>query len=239
MKVKPLARLIAVVVCMAFWAAPSWAVDMTLSVTNSTHGTYFTPLLVTAHDAGTRLFQTGTAAGADLQAMAEGGDISGLLVQVGGADSDTADNPALGLLAPGQSVTFSLNTDTTGNGFLSLVAMILPTNDGFVGLDSLPIPTAPGTYTFYLNAYDAGTEANDELVVGAAGGAPNSAGIPAAPGNDAGINGTGVTNTESNSVVHIHRGSLGDADLNGGISDLDNSVHRWLNPVAKLVLVVN
>ena len=239
MKAKHYTRLIALIICGALWAVPAWAVDMTVSVTNATHGIYFTPLLVTAHAPGTQLFAPGTAATAELQVMAEGGDIAGLLLQVGGADSDTVDNPALGLLAPGQSTTFQINTDATGNGLLSLVAMMLPTNDGFVGLNSLPIPTAAGTYTYYLNAYDAGTEANDERVVGDAGGLPGIPGIPAAPGGDAGLNGTGVTNAETNPVVHIHRGSLGDADASGGISDLDNTIHRWLNPVAKLVIVVN
>ena len=76
-------------------------------------------------------------------------------------------------------------------------------------------------------------------MVGDAGGLPGIPGIPAAPGGDAGLNGTGVTNAETNPVVHIHRGSLGDADASGGISDLDNTINRWLNPVAKLVIVVN
>jgi len=57
--------------------------------------------------------------------------------------------------------------------------MLLRTNDGFVGLDSLRIPRAPGTYSYYLYGYDAGTEANDELITG--GGDPNVPGIPAAP----------------------------------------------------------
>jgi hypothetical protein len=97
-----------------------------------------------------------------------------------------------------------LNTDGTGNSHLSITAMILPTNDGFVGIDSLELPQTAGTYVYTLFAYDAGTEANDERVVGAAGGAPGVAGIPAAPGGDNGQNGTGVTTTESNATVHIH-----------------------------------
>ena len=36
--------------------------------------------------------------------------------------------------------------------------MLIPTNDAFVGMDSIEIPTEPGTYTYYLNAYDAGTD---------------------------------------------------------------------------------
>jgi len=38
--------------------------------------------------------------------------------------------------------------------------------------------------------------------------------------------------------VHIHRNGLGDADINGGKSDLDATVHRWLNPVARLTVTV-
>ena len=62
----------------------------------------------------------------------------------------------------------------------ALVAMLLPTNDGFVGMDALEIPTAPGTYLYPLVGFDAGTETNDELITG--GGAPGVAGIPADPG---------------------------------------------------------
>jgi hypothetical protein len=214
------------------------AVEFSVMLTNTTHGSYFTPLLITAHEDTVHLFELGQPASAELQAMAEGGDISGLEAAVGGADDDTVVDPAAGLLAPGSSVMASFNTDNTGNPVLSLVAMMLPTNDGFIGLDSLVIPQAPGTYTYYLNAYDAGTEANDELVVGGAGGAPGTPGIPADPGGHAGVNGTGVTTTENNSMVHIHRGSLGDADASGGASDLDSSFHRWLNPVGKLVIDV-
>ena len=47
--------------------------------------------------------------------------------------------------------------------YFSLLPMLIPTNDAFAGLDSIMLPTEPGTYTYYLNAYDAGTELNDEL----------------------------------------------------------------------------
>jgi len=213
--------------------------DFTVTITNTTHGSYFTPFLITAHTDSEHLFASGEAASVDLQTMAEGGDISGLEALMGGADADTSVNPAGGLLGPGSSVSADLNTDASGNTTLSLVAMILPTNDGFVGLDALVIPQEPGTYVYFLAAYDAGTEANDELLVGMAGGAPGTPGIPADPGGHAGMNGAGVTNGEDNTTVHVHRGVLGDADAFGGPSDLDSASHRWLNPVAKLVIVVH
>ena len=238
MKTKLLYAGLFALIVTALGFNPAAAADFSVTITNSTHGVYFTPLLITAHADTIHLFELGQPASTEIQAMAEGGDITGLKTAVGGADDDTVDNPAAGLLGPGATVTASLNTDTTGNPVLSLVAMILPTNDGFVGLDSLVIPQTPGTYTYLLNAYDAGTEANDEQLVGGAGGVPGTPGMPADPGGLAGSSGTGVTASEENSAVHIHRGSLGDTDPTGGASDLDSTVHRWLNPVAKLVIDV-
>ena len=133
------------------------------------------------------------------------------------------------------STTYSITT-SEGNNYLSLATMILPSNDGFTGISQWKIPEEAGTYTVNLNAYDAGTEANDELITG--GGAPGVAGIPAAPGSNSGSNGTGVTTTETNTMIHIHPGTLGDDDAMGGKSDLTNTVHRWLNPVATLTVVV-
>jgi hypothetical protein len=217
------------------FATPLLAQDLDITITNLTHGSHFTPLLVAAHGDTTHLFQVGTAASANLQAMAEGGDITGLAASVDAAGGDKITNPVPGLLAPGLSTTIALSTND-GNDHLSIVAMVLPSNDGFVGLDALKIPTAPGTYHYKLNAWDAGTEANDEVVNG--NGAPGLAGIPADPLKKNGSNGTGVTTTENNTRVHVHRGVLGDTDPNGGPSDLDSRIHRWLNPVASLTITV-
>ena len=212
------------------------AQELDITVTNLTQGTYFTPLVVAAHTSEHSLFKTGEAASPELQAMAEGGDISGLVSVLSNADADISENPASGLLAPSTSTNFMIST-SDGNDYLSLTTMILPTNDGFVGLNSWMIPEEAGTYTINLNAYDAGTEANNELVVEGSG-APGVLGIPAAPGGMAGTGGTGVTTEEANTTVHIHRGNLGDDDLTGGKSDVNNTVHRWLNPVARITIVV-
>lgn len=118
--------------------------------------------------------------------------------------------------------------DSGSFGYLSLSAMLLPTNDGFVGLDSWKIPSEPGTYKATLRGYDAGTEANDEL----AGSMPNP------PFLTFGAGGTGVETAVTNNTVHVHPGNLGDSDPAGGISDLDNTSHRWLNPVATITVVV-
>lgn len=218
------------------FAAPAMAQNITAEITNLSNGIYFTPLLIATHPGSTHLFQSGSPSSANLQAMAEGGDTSGLITDLMAVSADISDNPAAGLLAPGMSASASFPKGGQ-NTHLSLVAMMLPTNDGFVGLDALEVPNAKGSYVYFLNAYDAGTEANNEVING--GGAPGTLGIPADPGGNSGTGGTGVTTTESNMMVHIHRGILGDTDLSGGRSDLTSNVHRWLNPIAKLVVTVN
>lgn len=213
------------------------AAEWSVSITNLTHGNYFTPLLISAHGADMHLFQLGQAASSSLQAMAEGGDISGLATQLGGEDMDTIANPAGGLLMPGSNATAELNTGEMNHQYLSITAMILPSNDGFVGMDAMKIPTAPGTYHYYLNGYDAGTEANDEMAA-ADGGMPGTAGMPAAGLPGMGSGATGVTSSEENHTVHIHRNTLGDTDSTGGMSDADSRVHRWLNPIAHVTVTV-
>lgn len=221
---------------LALISATTMAQELSITVTNLTQGLHFTPVVTAAHASETRLFMLTDMASTELQTMAEGGDISGLLSMLTNADANINENPASGLLAPAMSASFNLTNDAT-NTHLSLAAMILPSNDGFVGLDSWEIPEEAGTYTVFLNAYDAGTEANDEI---RGSGALGEAGMPVPPPLDAsiGMNGTGVTDLESNDKVHIHRGSLGDDDMSAGKSDINNSVQRWLNPVAKLTITV-
>jgi len=213
-----------------------FAQNVDVEITNLTHGVYFTPILIAAHNPETSLFDVGSTASAELQAMAEGGDLAGLVADLDSLGAVSISNPANGLLGPATSAS-STGIETGDHDMLSIVAMLLPTNDGFVGVDGWEIPQAAGSYEIYLNAYDAGTEANDELVTG--GGAPGEAGIPANPGGNGGEGGTGVTSMESNTTVHIHRGNVGDTEALGGISDVDSRIHRWLNPVAKVVVTVN
>ena len=212
------------------------AAQFNVRIVNLANGIWFTPFLVVAHPDGTGLFTTGQPASASLQAMAEGGDIAPLVTDVQALGATIAENPANGLLPPAMSADVDLNTDGTSNTQLSVVAMLLPTNDAFAGLNAITIPTDPGVYTYNLPAYDAGTEANDELITG--GGAPGAPGIPADPGGLGGTGGTGAAGTDANTNVHIHRNTLGDTDAAGGSSDLDSRVHRWLNPVVRVIVTV-
>ncbi|MFK7887567.1 MAG: spondin domain-containing protein [Gammaproteobacteria bacterium] len=259
-------------------ATTAGAAELTVSITNLTRGMSFTPRLLVAHNENIDLFQAGEAPTDALAWMAEGGVIV------------TAQNPAAAGSSFGDVLETAINADnnvwqafglggpplppaTISNNYtfdsedfeyLSLVTMLIPTNDAFAGLDSWRIPTEPGTYTVNLNAYDAGSEANDEISalrsdITEAGtglalggyGVPGMAGSGNPNATNVGTGGTGVAiqiqpdNTladdpaDREGLVHIHRNVLGDTDAAGGISDLDSRVHRWLNPVARLTITVN
>lgn len=258
-----------------------YAVEIDISITNLTQGNYFTPRLVVAHTSDADLFEVGEDASSALTWVAEAGVImdsqsdasvgANFEALLGPADTDNASNTWHffdGLVAPASTLTYSA-FDTMDKPYLSLVSMLIPSNDAFVGLDSIEIPSEAGTYTYYLNAYDAGTELNDELnatrtdIQALGGDALGGYALPGMAGSSAdpiapslGTGGSGVAVTvgfdeDGNAIssasevvdgtdgpIHIHRNALGDTSSTGGASDLDSTVHRWLNPVAKVTIVV-
>lgn len=207
------------------------ATDYQVTVTNLTSGIHFTPVLVAAHPSSAYIFRSGEHASSELQILAEGGNVGPMaaLLESIGASVATGDS----LLAPGASVSFTINNGSSENSRLSMAAMLLPTNDGFAGLNSVRLPEGNMTMTYNVNGYDAGTEANDEVL---GSGAPGEAGFPAPPPVIASGTGTGAhgIDTTAEGFVHIHRNVIGDLDSNGGPSDINAAVHRWLNPVARV-----
>ncbi|MGD8418879.1 MAG: spondin domain-containing protein [Gammaproteobacteria bacterium] len=120
-----------------------------------------------------------------------------------------------GLLGPGESVTVIVNA-THGAGYISLASMMLPTNDGFIALDSVRAGKRHSVY--YSPGYDAGSEANDEWCANIPG--PTCKGVGPSPG----------TNFGDEGHVHVHRGIH-------GVGDLDAAIYDWRNPVAKISIV--
>ena len=61
---------------LIFASSQVQAQDLSITVTNLTQGLHFTPIVTSAHTGDDHIFMVGTSASAELQAMAEGGDIS-------------------------------------------------------------------------------------------------------------------------------------------------------------------
>ncbi len=79
MRSKLLGTFFGLLFLLSFAVCQAAAAEFSVTVKNLTNGTWFTPLLITAHDKYTDVFETGEPASDELQAVAEGGDISGLL----------------------------------------------------------------------------------------------------------------------------------------------------------------
>lgn len=204
-----------------FWDRNKMSDAVEVRVTNITSGAYLTPILAVGHDGEqSKMFEFGAAASTELQAIAEGGNIEPIAGTFDADSSQIVRDPHAGLLGPGESTTFKIAREHTR---LSLIAMILPTNDGFVAADSILI--REGTQELY--AIDAGTEANDEQVTG--GGAPNTPGIPADPSDQADKGATGIASASVEGKVDRHPGISG-----GEGSALNPEVHGWKGPVAIL-----
>ena len=198
-----------------------------VTIENLTTGQPFTPPVATTHNRRTEVFSVGDAATAGVQGLAENGGVPGLVAELE-ADSRVGEivvADAGGPVLPGGSVSFEI-TSAPGRRKLSIASMLICTNDGFTGIDSLRLPRRSGQQkVYYLDAYDAGTEVNtedfDDLVP------------PCGPltGVDSGGAGTGTTNpalAEGGVIAH-HGGTSGGTDL-------DPAIHDWDDPVAKMTI---
>jgi len=194
-----------------------------VTITNITSAIIFTPILVASHKKGLApLFELGLPASDGMTAIAEGGDTAPLaayLEAMGrGVDVENSGGP----LFPGHSVTVMVSAKN-GAKHVSIASMMLPTNDGFIGLNGVKAPKK-GTATYYSPGYDAGTEENDEFCANIPG--PQCGGIGPSPGPA-----PGEANPGDEGYVHIHRGIH-------GINDLVAGVYDWRNPVAKITITL-
>ena len=183
-----------------------------VTVTNITSNQIFTPLLVATHKSSISLFRAGDPASTELAIMAESGDIAPLTALLNSLpDKVYATADSGGLLEAGQSVTIKIST-TKKFSRVSVVGMLIPTNDTFVALNSARLPRYSNSHS--VPGYDAGSEYNDELC----------ANIPGPPPVCAGV---GFSAEDGEGFVHISPGIH-------GIGDLEPSAYDWRNPGARI-----
>jgi len=140
-------------------------VSYQITFTNQTIGQPMTPPVVAIHDPNVNLFEVGEVASDEIQAIAEVGNNEPLVeffgsFNVPGIYSDTgvAGEATFG---PGESVTINLSTLVASHVF-SAVNMIVCTNDGITGVDSVALPTDNDPVVFMAQPYDAGTRVNQD-----------------------------------------------------------------------------
>ena len=200
-----------------------------VTITNLTAGQAFTPPVLLTHSKNTGIFTVGDPASFEIQQIAENGNNAPLQMALGSdvhvhqvvagtAPLVPANNP--GQTGFGNSATFEITTRGSAK-FLSFASMLICTNDGFTGLDSVRLPRHKKTV--YSVAYDARTEANTEDFADIV---PPCQGLVGVSSDDAG---TGMSNPllAEDGIIIPHAG------INGG-ADLLPEVHGWGDPVAKI-----
>lgn len=192
-----------------------------ISAVNLTIGQPLSPLAVIAHDDSYRAFTVGEAATPGLELLAEGGDNSEFLDEVEGRGEASGESP----VGPGASdtVTLELDSDDTAGTLLTVMTMLVNTNDAFSGLNGINISGMAVDDSFTRNtiAYDAGTEANSE--------APGTI-----PGPADGGEGLNSNRDDLADQVTMHGGVVSSDDgLSGSVL---NQTHRFDNPVIRITV---
>lgn len=200
-----------------------------VTITNLTAGQPFSPPVLVTHSKRTDIFTVGEPASDEILAIAENGDNNPLLdalagdpnvhqVVEGSAPLVPANNPVKTDFE--SSMTFEITARGRAR-FLSFANMLICTNDGFTGLDSIRLPSH--STTVYSAGYDARTEMNTEDFADIV---PPCQGLIGVSSGDAG---TGTSNPllAETGVVIPHAGIVGGVDLLP-------QVHNWGDPVAKI-----
>jgi len=187
--------------------------EYNVTVTNLTNNQAFSPIAGVMHDDSQEIFELGNIASVAVENLAESGDNSGIV-----DDTDSTASGS-GLLTAGSSETIALKSDDKDSS-LSLLAMLVNTNDGFIGLKSVDLAELKKdeSLMLYARVYDAGTEKNSEA----------STDVP-------GQSGEGF-NAERNdhNFISVHPGVISQDD--GFTSSALDASHRFDNPGAKVVI---
>lgn len=207
-----------------------------VTITNATLGQPIAPSVIATHTDAFRLFKLGSTpvlGDSDypvyfgLATAAETGSPVPLVDEVAASDGVwesvallTTRTPPV--LLPSESNSTTIRT--SGNAmYLSAAAMLGATNDAFYAVRGVRLPSGVGQILrVYANAYDAGSELNEESAdtVGALGAKDDD------PSTGDGINENGE------GYIHVHSGIHGI----GGPGGLDAAIFDWRNPVVEVTI---
>lgn len=174
-----------------------------VTITNLTANQVFSPPVIASHNDAARMFVPGDPATPELAALAEDGMTAGLVALLAG-NPDVLDVQTFAAgIPPGTSATMTLQFDGMHQNF-SVASMLVTTNDGFMGLDSVE-GMARRRAVLYAPVWDAGSEFNSEDCMY----------IPGPPCGSAGMHDP----TPAEGYVHMHSGIHGGGSLDPATDD--------------------
>ena len=186
-----------------------------VTITNITKGQVFSPPVLVTHTDDVALFEVGQPALEELAIVAEDG-AGGPLVELVSTLPQVAEAQATAApIAPGGSAVYRIKS-RRGFNVISIVSMMVNTNDALIAIDSEQLPRwRYSSRTYNALGYDAGSEGNNED-------------CRFIPGPACAMGSGNMRSTDdAEGFVHIHNGVH-------GIADLSAAAYDWRNPVAKI-----
>jgi hypothetical protein len=210
--------------------------EQSVKVTNIGYAQPLSAPIIVAHHKDVSLFELGQPASAEVAAFSQGDSAALEEYITSAAVSPYICGWAKGdaTLMPGDSLYIAFNvSETTECNCEDMAATVLAhmeaTNDGFAAVNTVLFSVAPENTldehhapwdVYFVNAYDAGSEANTEVCADLTF-CPNEVSSKAKASSQVDLEGEGF--------IHVHRGISGNGDL-------DRDVHDWKNPVAMVEL---
>lgn len=168
-------RLCLLTACSFAMTASAASIQVTITNLAPANGTFLTPVWVGFHNGTFDVYDSGAAASAALERIAEDGDTSAITAAFTGSGAGTVQGTLGGApIAPGATVSFTFNLDPLDptQRYFSYASMVIPSNDAFIGNGNpLFFQLFDGSGNFMAvdrtvtgaMVLDAGTEVNDEL----------------------------------------------------------------------------
>ncbi len=171
----------------------------------------FSPPILATHRRDMHIFQPGRYASNAVAQLAEDAVGGPLLDMLHGSSRVQSVAMGGGVIHPGAEIRLEIEA-RPGTGNLSLVFMLVNTNDAFGGLDAVLLPPR-GEKVYMVRSWDAGSELNTEL-------------MSDIPGPCCGSPGMG---TDEHEVIGYHMGIT-------GVGDLSAAMYGWDEPVARVTV---
>lgn len=169
----------AVALSMAAGAASAVTVEINVTNNQASGGLSLTPFFSAFHDGSFDTFDPGGFASDYVELLAEEGSPAGALEAAAraGATAGVAAAPegfeGAPVIEPGETATLRLQVNASQDRFLSILSMVIPSNDLFVGNsnpEAYEVFDAAGNFTGIApidigtdRVYDAGTEENNNI----------------------------------------------------------------------------
>lgn len=168
--------------CIAAWAFSDTSAKSELvvvTVSNPGNSSFaLTPTWFGFDNGSFDLFAPSTSASAALEALAEGGDVTGIQASFGAGVQGVVAAPGgfagAPVIEPGESGSFTIDVNKSQDRFFNFASMVIPSNDSFIG-SSTPIEIFDTNGNFLSGGnshavsivgsqiWDAGTDVNNTM----------------------------------------------------------------------------